>query len=366
MDFFDREWNYMDNINRNSVLERAFHRFSKVQVIEYIKGYRVGFVLDKDKKNKGDLKDDFLLLKNVLSEQDIINLAEMAVMKRKKGLSAYTYNFKNLGKLKDKTIEEIKTEFVKSYVLNSMFEVVLVDTKLEDEKLTLSIKVKEYGTYWKMGVQDLNSLTAVYDNKVTFEKDTKKVSIEAGDDNIEDVIEKFLSIRLGIPLVPYTIRIFNSSYTEQDSASEKTMLIFDFIYNRLPAKGISSSFNDVKFKMKNSTRNGGVKGITVHGNDIIASDEACKYITLSNDIVSFKTTSLYQGSKVNIQFSLKGKDFDKMKIVILDNKSELYKQEVMNLLQKEYILMCSEGIKNIVETRRMLEPIYQSYIASRT
>lgn len=356
----------MDNINRRSVLERAFHRFSKIQVIDYIKGYKVGYVLDKDKKNKSDLIEDFLFLDNVLSEQDIIDLAEMAVMKRKKGLSAYTYNFKNWGKLKDKNLEQIKTEFVKSYVLTPVYEIALIDVESDDENLVLIIKVKEYGTYWKMGVQDLNSLTAVYDNKVTFEKDGKKVSIEAGDDNIEDVIEKFLSSRLGIPLIPYTIKMFSGFYSDQDSASEKTMLIFDFIYNRLPSKGISSSFNDVKFKMSNSSQSGGVKGITLHGNDIIASDEACKYITLSNDIISFKTTSLYEGSKVNVQFSLKGKDFDKLKIVILDNKSEVFKQEVMNLLQEEYILMCNEGIKNIEETRRKLEPIYQSYIASRT
>jgi hypothetical protein len=355
----------MDNINSSSVLERAFNRFSKIQVIEYIKSFKVGYVLDKDKKSKSELKDDFLLLENVLSEQDIIDLAEMAVMKRKKGLSAYTYYYKNLGKLKDKTLEQIKKEFVKSYVLSPVFEVGLVESSLEDRKLTLFLKVKEYGTYWKMDVQDLNSLTAVYDNRVTFELETNKVSIEAGDDNIEDVIEKFLSGRLGIPLVPYTIKIFNDLYSDQDSASEKTMLIFDFIYNRLPSKGISSNFNDVKFKMKNTSQSGGVKGITVHGNDIIASDEACKYITLSNDIVSFKTTSVFQGSKVNVQFSLKGKDFDKLKIVILDNKSEVFKQEVMKLIQEEYILMCKEGIKNIEETRRKLEPIYQSFIATR-
>jgi hypothetical protein len=355
----------VDNINRRSVLERAFHKFTKIQVVEYIKGSKVGYVFDKNKKNKSDLIEDFLLLDKVLSKQDIINLAEMAVMKRKKGLSAYTYKFKNWGKLKDKDLEQMKTEFVKSYVLNPVYEVALVDVESNDEKLVLIIKVKEYGTYWKMGVQDLNSLTAVYDNKVTFEKGTNKISIEAGDDNIEEVIEKFLLGRLGIPLTPYTIKMFSGFYSDQDSASEKTMLIFDFIYNRLPSKGISSSFNDVKFKMNNTSQSGGVKGITVHGNDIIASDEACKYITLSNDIVSFKTTSLYQGEKVNVQFSLKGKDFDKLKIVILDNKSEIFKQEVMDLMQEEYILMCNEGIKNSEKTRRKLEPIYQTYIASR-
>lgn len=355
----------MENVNRKSVLERAFRKFTKPQVIEYLKSYKTGYFLDKKKKNKEDLMVDFFLLEKVLSEQDIIDLAEMAVMKRKRGLSAYTYSCKNMGKMKGKELDELKQEFIKSYVLNSLYEVALIDINFDGKTLDLALKVKEYGTHWKMGVQDLNSLTAVYNNSITIDTETNKVSIEAGDDNIETVIEKFLASRLGVPLVPYTLKVFNGSTSVQDSASEKTILIFDYIYNRLPSRGIRSSFNDVRFKMNNNSQSSGVKGITVHGYDIIASDEACKYITLSNDIISFKTTSVYEGSKVNVQFSLKGKDYDKLKIVVLDNKSEAYKQEVMNLMQEEYILMCKDGVKDIEETRKKLAPIYESYISSR-
>jgi hypothetical protein len=355
----------MENVNRKSVLERAFRKLTKPQVIQFIKSNKTGYVLDKKKKNKEDLIGDFLLLDRVLSEQDIIDLAEMAVMKRKRGLSAYTYNCKNIGKLEGKKLDQLKQEFIKSYVLNSLYEIALVDIDLEGKTLNLSLKVKEYGTYWKMGVQDLNSLTAVYNNNVTFDTVTKKVSIEVGDDNIETVIEKFLASRLGVPLVPYTLKVFNVPTSVQDSASEKTILIFDYIYNRLPSRGIRSSFNDVRFKMNGNSQSSGVKGITVHGYDIIASDEACKYITLSNDIISFKTTAVYEGSKFNVQFTLKGKDYDKLKIVVLDNKSEAYKQEVMNLMQEEYILMCKDGVKDIEETRKKLAPIYESYISSR-
>lgn len=355
----------MDNINRSTVLEKVFHRLGKMQLIEYIKEHRVGYVLDKKKKSKNDLKPDFLRLNNVLSDKDINNLAEMAVMKRRKGLPAYTYRFNTIGKLKNKTLEQLKSEFVKSYVINDVYVVAIVDITLEEERVILSLKIKEYELFWKMNIQDLHSLTAVYDTRVIFDETTKKLSIEAGDDGIEGIIELFLTHRLSISLIPYTIRLFNHDHLDQDSASEKTMLIFDYIYNRLPARGISSSFNDVKFKMNNASQSGGVKGVTIHGNDIINSDEACKYITLSNDIVSFKTTSIYQGAKVNVQFSLRGKDFDKLKIVILDNKSELFKNEIMNLMQEEYILMCNDGLKDIENTRRKLEPIYQSFMDSR-
>ncbi|MFJ8527339.1 hypothetical protein [Bacillus sp. NPDC094106] len=356
----------MDNIDRGNVVSRAFYKFSRTQVIQYIKEKKDGWVHDKKDKNKRDLEGAFMALENVLSDQDIKDLAEMNVMKRKKGLAAYTYSFKSLGKLKDKTLEQLKQEFIKSYILTPMYEVTLTEINIEDNKVTLLLKVKEYASYWKTGVQDLGSLTAVYENKVIFETDANKISIEVGDDNIEEIIEKFLVSRLNIPLNPYTINIFNVTNSGNDSATEKTMLIFDYIYNRLSSRQISSKFNDVKFGMNNASRSGGVKSVAVNGDDIIKSDEACKYITLGNDIISFKTTSIYKGSKVNITFSLRGKEKDKLKIAILNNKAESLKQELMQIMQEEYILMCKEGIKDISATRRILEPIYESFIASRS
>lgn len=356
----------MDNIDRGNVVSRAFYKLSRAQVIEYIKDKKDGWVLDKKNKKKRDLEDAFMDLEKVLTDQDIRDLAEMNVMKRKKGLAAYTYSFKSLGKLKDKTIQQLKQEFQRSYVITSMYEVILTEITIRDNKIILLLKVKEYGNYWKTGVQNLGSLTAVYENKVIFETNINKISIEVGDDNIEDIIEKFLVSRFNVSLEPYTINIFNVTSSGNDSATEKTMLIFDYIYNRLSSREISSNFNDVKFGMNNAARSGGVKSVTVNGDDIIKSDEACKYITLGNDIISFKTTSIYKGSKVNVTFSLRGKDKDKLKIAILNNKAESFKQELMHIMQEEYILMCKDGIKDISTTRRRLEPIYQSFITSRS
>ncbi|EPD54169.1 hypothetical protein HMPREF1210_00154 [Paenisporosarcina sp. HGH0030] len=349
----------MQNINRDSVIERAFNKLNKEQVINYIKEKKVGWRINKKQKSKADLKDVFLSLKKSLSDQDIVELTEMSVMRRKRGLPAYTYKFSHLGKMKDKSIEEINKDFLKSYP-GGGYEVVVMDINLIDENIHLNLTVKEYETAWKTGIQDLGTLSAVYHNKVILDEKNKVASIEAGDDNIEEIIEKFLVTRIGIPVIPYTMGIFNAHHS--DSASEKTMLIFDYIFNRLPSSGLSSSFDDVKFSISNRHQSGGVKGVTIHGNDIINSDEACKYITLGNDIVSFKTTSIYNGSKVSIQFSLKGKKYDKLKIVVMDNNSDSLKQEVMEKLQTEYILLCENGVKDINKTRQKLKPIYENFI----
>lgn len=355
----------MDNINPRSVLGQAFSKLNRIEVINYITSKKIGWFLDKKNKPKRDLENDFLDLASILSRQEIIDLAEMTVMKKTRGLPSYTYQYKNLGKLKDKDLHELKEIFEKAYPINSVHEAVVTDISKDGEKLILAVKVKEFKTSWKTDVQDLGSLTGVYETKVVINKTLEKISIEVGDDTVEEVIEIFLKHRLEIPLIPYTIGLFNAPYSMSDSATEKTMLIFDFVYNRLPSKGISSKFNDVRFKISNITLSGGVRGVTIHGQDIINSDEACKYITLGNDIVTFKTTSVYKGEKINITFNLRGKDFDKLKIIIMDDKTEDFKREIMEQIQAEYILMCKDGIKDIESTKQRLESIYIKFMDSR-
>ncbi|QWG75810.1 hypothetical protein EXW50_28050 (plasmid) [Bacillus mycoides] len=356
----------MDNINPRSILGEAFSKLNKIQVIEYLKSKKVGWVFDKKSKRKLDLESEFLELESILDKKEIVQLAEMTVMKKTKGLPSYTYSYKNLGKLKEKDLNQLKADFEKSFPVNSVYEIVVMEIKISEEKLIFAIKVKEYKTAWKNAIQDLGSLTGVYETQVIIDKALEKISIEVGDEKIEGVIETFLMQRLGLPLVPYTIGIFNEAYSQSDSATQKTMLIFDFVYNRLPSKGISSKFNDVKFKISNVTMSGGVRGVTIHGQDIINSDEACKYITLGNDIVTFKTTSIYKGEKLNVKFDLRGKNFDKLKIVIMDDKTDGFKREVMEQIQAEYILMCKNGIKDFVSTKKKLEPIYLKFINAQS
>ena len=92
---------------------------------------------------------------------------------------------------------------------------------MDEGKIILAVKVKEFKTSWKTDIQDLGSLTGVYETQVIVDETLGKISIEVGDDKIEEVIEAFLTYRLAIPLIPYTIGVFNAPYSQSDSATEK-------------------------------------------------------------------------------------------------------------------------------------------------
>ena len=78
---------------------------------------------------------------------------------------------------------------------------------MDEGKIILAVKVKEFKTSWKTDIQDLGSLTGVYETQVIVDETLGKISIEVGDDKIEEVIEAFLTYRLAIPLIPYTIGV---------------------------------------------------------------------------------------------------------------------------------------------------------------
>ena len=101
-------------------------------------------------------------------------------------------------------------------------------------------------------------MTGVYETQVIVDETLGKISIEVGDDKIEEVIEAFLTYRLAIPLIPYTIGVLMQPILSQ-TVRQKNYVNFDFVYNRLPSKGISSKFNDVKFKISNVALSGGVR-----------------------------------------------------------------------------------------------------------
>ena len=115
----------------------------------------------------------------------------MTVMKKTRGLPSYTYRYKNLGKLKDKDLNELKTAFEKSYPINSVHEIVVTEISMDEGKIILAVKVKEFKTSWKTDIQDLGSLTGVYETQVIVDETLGKISIEVGDDKIEEVIEAF-------------------------------------------------------------------------------------------------------------------------------------------------------------------------------
>ena len=145
----------------------------------------------------------------------------MTVMKKTRGLPSYTYRYKNLGKLKDKDLNELKTAFEKSYPINSVHEIVVTEISMDEGKIILAVKVKEFKTSWKTDIQDLGSLTGVYETQVIVDETLGKISIEVGDDKIEEVIEAFLTYRLAIPLIPYTIGVLMHPILSQTVRQKK-------------------------------------------------------------------------------------------------------------------------------------------------
>jgi hypothetical protein len=356
----------LENINKKGVLNKAFNTLNIEQVQSYLKS-KIGFVLTNKKKGKvkkEDYRSAFLNLSEIITERDLEDLMEMAVMKKKRGLPSYTFKLKDDNFYKDKTTEKLKEEYQKIFPVDSLYQIGVNILENNEKALKMNVKVKEYEGSWKTEVQDLTTLSAVYNNTVTIDKLNKKLSVEVGDDNIAEVIETFLSRRFKMNIEPYTLRIASTSLNSEN-ASKKTMLLIDFIYNRLTSKHISSKFDDITFKVKNSHTKDGVEAVKIFGKDIINSDLACEYITLGNDIIDFKANMIYQGKKFVGGFSLKGEHKDRLKIVISGNNDSDFKYEVMEIIQNEYIDMCENGFKDLTATRKVLEPIYERYINSR-
>ena len=61
-------------------------------------------------------------------------------------------------------------------------------------------------------------------------------------------------------------------------------------------------------------------------------------------------------------FSLKGKEEDILKIVVIDSDDDIFKQQVIDIIQSEYIELCSTGLKNVQETSDLLKQIYEKFI----
>ncbi|PFP17751.1 hypothetical protein COJ92_16025 [Priestia megaterium] len=355
----------MENINKKGVLNKAFSTLTKGQVQVYLQK-KIGFILDKNKSKikKEDYRPAFLGLSEVMNSNDLEDLMEMAVMKKKRGLASYTFKLRDDSFYKGKTTEELKAEYQQLFPVDSLYQIAVNIVDNTEKILEMNIKVKEYEGSWRTQVQDLTTLSSVSNHTVTIEKLNNKLSIEVGDDEIAEVIETFLSRRFKMKIEPYTIKVVSTSLTS-DSASPKTMLLIDFIYNRLKSKNISSKFDDINFKINESRARDGVEAVKIFGSDIIYSDLACEYITLANDIIDFKSNMIYQGKKFTGTFSLRGEQKDRLKIVISGNTNDDFKNIVMEIIQNEYIEMCVKGFKDIKATRDILQPIYSSYINSR-
>jgi hypothetical protein len=350
-------------MNISGILRRVFDRVPKENVVSIISDKKSGWVPDKKHKKKSDLLDEFLKLETLINEDEVEDFIEMAVMTRMKGFPAYTYKIGNLNFLysSDNT-ELIQLQDIVNYPFKDIYTVSVERIDEQAETLKVVIRLKEYAEAWRTGLRSPDSISAVYKINISVDKSKKVLTIHSGDYHLQEVIKDFLGFVLKWPLQAYRIRETNQA-VDIGSASFKTAIIIDLIFNRLKDHGIFSKFKEIRFNTKNKSHlKDGIRNVTISGRNIVSSQLACEYITLGSDIISFKVEMTYNEIDFTTEFSLKGTDTDIMKIVVTHNVDESFKNEVINIIQEEYIEMCNSGIKDISETKKHLEQIYIKFI----
>lgn len=340
------------------VLEKLYSRLNTEDVLELIKKYSPTWDAGK-KIRKKDLLQEFLQLEEIIKPEEIKDLVEMAVMKKMIGLPAYTHKLDNIDFLSGKDLKSLSEEYEKKdhpYTGRTTFTVKII--KFDSNIFSLKIRIKEYASSWKTGSKDLESLTAIDTANVVINQTTKVLSIQAGSDAIYDLVSGYLKYVCRWPLTIYRISKSNG-LSHSENASYKTTVLLDLVYNRLKERGIDSKFEEIKFKVGSDKDD--VKDVTMNGNQLLTSYLACEYITLGKDIIQFKVKASYEGASFTALFSLKGKDLDYLKIVIMETTNEQLKIKVMDTIQEEYIKMCDQGVSELSKIKKLLNSIYERF-----
>ncbi|WP_158211755.1 hypothetical protein [Alkalihalobacterium alkalinitrilicum] len=338
---------------KQELLKRVFDKLNKNNVIDVIKAVNPMWVHDKKKqKRKKDLFDDFLALSPLIRDEEIEEFVEMAVMTKNIGLPAFTYKVNKLDGIEDH-IEEREYVFLGSYIIK------IEEVNSENNILKLNLRVKSYNEKWRTaGLLDMNSLTSVHNINLELDKVKQVATIFAGNDLIHQVVKDFCTVELKWPLVGYRIIEKTNQSFQVGSISFKTAVLLDFINNRLAPEGFISKFKEIKFNTTGKLQNSeGIRNVTINGNDILSSQLACEYITRGTSVISFKLNMIYSDREFSAIFSLKDKQYDLMKIVIVDVEDQTFKENVMRLIQDNYIEMCSDGIKDMKSTNALLDTI---------
>lgn len=350
-------------MNVIGVLERVFNKINKENVIEMISQKKAGWIPDKKNPKKADLKADFLSLVEFINPDEIEDFIEMAVMSKTIGLPAYTYRVRSLDFLTDSKGGNISLEDISNYPFQDKYLVSVEEIGDTEAELNLTIRLKEYAEVWRSGVRNTDTLSAVYKIDVVLDKRRRVVTIFTGNHYVQEVISAFLAFVLQWPIQNYKLREIPNQVYQIGNASFKTALLLDLISNRLQNKGIISKFKEIKFNTKNKRHtNEGIRNITINGRNLLSSQLACEYITLGSDIISFKIDMTYADMDFSTLFFLKGSQFDILKIVVAGQESNTFKQEVLDIIQEQYIDMCNNGMINIEETRKLLNQIYDKFI----
>lgn len=344
-------------MNKLGILERFFNRSSK-EKIESIMREKGIYDETKKSKTKKELLPDFLTISDMIDEEELNDFIESAVFVKTKGLPIYTHKLSNKKFFEKKSLEDFQKAFnILSRPFTNKYSITTNLINNNDHYFEIKFIVKEYEDVWKNGELNNESLSAMYICKVTINLEKNVVTIICGDDNTHKVMHNFISVVFGLPLQSYSIQDKQSNLSWEQNASYKTALFLDFINNRLKVRGIESTFSYLKFKVGNTD----IKDVTINGKDIISSYLACEYVVLGKDIVNFRVNMIKDGSKFSCNFELKTTNLDILKIVILDSRDEEFKNEIMDIIQTEYILMCENGMLDSDNTISILEEIYIKY-----
>ncbi|MBH0328792.1 hypothetical protein ABH14_03105 [Brevibacillus brevis] len=337
------------------LLKKLHDKLTLDEMIELIRNKKTNWTPTKKPRRKADVKNDFLALTDVIKDEELKGLVEMAVLKKQIGLPAYTYTIDNVS-----AIENLKE--YDEYPINSIFCISFKIIENNQSNFRAIVFVKEYEDQWRTGTQDLISMTAVYKSEVQVDKLNRKVSIYVGNQIINEVIRQFMiqvqELKISYPRIPNKI-------VSMGPASYKTILLIDYIYNRLLRNGISSQVIDIKFKTGESTgKQDGLTQVTLHGDrNILSSDLSCQYITLGCDIVMLKIDMSYKNSDFSVILHLIGESHDTVKLVITGNEDVVIKKSIMNILQEEYISMCNNGVFDEGNTKNVLDKIYDTFLS---
>ncbi|HFJ9429750.1 TPA: hypothetical protein ACGW69_005764, partial [Bacillus cereus] len=351
--------------NFKSVLNRVFDKSNKEVIIETIKKYYPDWAPTKKQQNvKKELYDQFMKIEELLEQAESIQeLLETAALVRTQGFPAYTYKLitSNVGKWG--TEDYFVSRNCRNYVFKNKYQITIQNVNETIQNIEFELEVKEHNEIWKYGTLSGDSLSGLSRVKVHFEKQKEKLSIHAGNENINEVCKEFIKEYLKWPLETYLLKPKFTQASQIDNTDFITALVLDFVYNRLSVKGFDAKFKEIKFKNNDSVvskRNAGIKTVTLNGKDIISSQLACEYVTTGSSIERFKLEVVYKNLNFSADFTFKGKENNQLKIVIYETNS--LNEEIMNELQSEYIDMCLNGIKDVKATVELLETIRQTFI----
>ncbi|WP_339838638.1 hypothetical protein [Paenibacillus sp. FSL R7-0272] len=342
-------------MNINGALTKFFKKVNRENVEKLMK--EKGVFPDKKIKNKHELYPYFMQLSSIVSMEEVVDLVEMAVHVKSKGLPAFTHKLSNKNFFTGKNYQEIAEHF--EYKVHPVGDIFTISTKMAKEhegQYRIDYVLKKYEEAWRNGQLNIESLSAVYKSSIKIDLEKNILTIFAGDDETHTIIETFISTVLKLPIQSYRIKTTNSNLTWDQNASYLTALFLDFVFNRLKNKGIVTSFSHMKFRVASDD----IKEVTINGRNILNSFLACEYVVLGRDIVQFKTTMIQNGRSFSCNFELKGNEM--LKIVVLDIADEELKEQIMRFIQDEYILMCEKGIFDYNETSKLLEQIYDRFM----